>query len=82
MCDAFLPLLKKGGRLVNVASVAAHLSGYSTDAKAKIEKSATSMSAFNHALDEYLVSSLYHAYTDHSAYRLNKPCLSYRPSSD
>jgi carbonyl reductase 1 len=53
MCDAFLPLLKKGGRIVNVASVAGHLNGYSSSAKDKMKDASTSLGKLNALLEEY-----------------------------
>lgn len=53
MCDAFLPLLKKGGRVVNVASVAGHLNGYSDSAKNKLRDASTSLSNLDSVLREY-----------------------------
>ena len=53
MCDAFLPLITKGGRVVNVASVAGHLNGYSSSAKNKMQDAATSLSKLDALLEEY-----------------------------
>lgn len=55
MCDHFIPLVKKGGRIVNVASVAGHLNGYSGDAKKKIQEAASSTSALKDLVTEYEV---------------------------
>jgi len=55
MCDHFIPLVKKGGRIVNVASVAGHLNGYSADAKKKIQEAASSTSALKDLVSEYEV---------------------------
>jgi NAD(P)-dependent dehydrogenase (short-subunit alcohol dehydrogenase family) len=56
MSEAFIPLLKKGGRLVNVASVASHLNGYSQETKQKLRDSTHSVSAVSDLVDEYEVS--------------------------
>lgn len=56
MCDAFIPHVKKGGRVVNVASVGGHLNGYSADAKKRIHGSASSTSALMSLVSEYEVS--------------------------
>jgi NAD(P)-dependent dehydrogenase (short-subunit alcohol dehydrogenase family) len=56
MCDAFIPLVKKGGRVVNVASVGGHLNGYSAEAKKKIQDAAVSTSALMNLVSEYEVS--------------------------
>ena len=55
MCDHFIPLVKKGGRIVNVASVAGHLNGYSLDAKKRIQEAASSTSALKNLVSEYEV---------------------------
>jgi NAD(P)-dependent dehydrogenase (short-subunit alcohol dehydrogenase family) len=58
MCEAFVPLIQKGGRVVNVASVAGHLQGYSQDAEQKLKDGAKSLSAINKLVEEYEVSTL------------------------
>jgi NAD(P)-dependent dehydrogenase (short-subunit alcohol dehydrogenase family) len=55
MCDNFIPLVKKGGRIVNVASVGGHLNGYSADAKKRIQEAASSTSALKDLVSEYEV---------------------------
>jgi NAD(P)-dependent dehydrogenase (short-subunit alcohol dehydrogenase family) len=55
MCDNFIPLVKKGGRVVNVASVAGHLNGYSADAKKRIQEATSSVSAVMDVASEYEV---------------------------
>jgi NAD(P)-dependent dehydrogenase (short-subunit alcohol dehydrogenase family) len=55
MCDNFIPLVKKGGRIVNVASVGGHLNGYSADAKKRITDAASSTSALKDLVSEYEV---------------------------
>jgi len=55
MCDQFMPLVKKGGRIVNVASVAGHLNGYSSDAKKRIQEAVSSTSALKDLVTEYEV---------------------------
>jgi len=55
MCDHFIPLVKKGGRVVNVASVAGHLNGYSADAKKRIQEAASSTSVLKELVTEYEV---------------------------
>jgi NAD(P)-dependent dehydrogenase (short-subunit alcohol dehydrogenase family) len=55
MCDNFIPLVKKGGRVVNVASVAGHLNGYSADAKKRIQEATSSVSAVMDLASEYEV---------------------------
>lgn len=53
MCEAFLPLIKSQGRIVNVASVAAHLNGYGKAAESKIRDSAASLDKVDALLSEY-----------------------------
>jgi NAD(P)-dependent dehydrogenase (short-subunit alcohol dehydrogenase family) len=55
MCDNFIPLVKKGGRIVNVASVGGHLNGYSAEAKKRIQSGASSTSALKDLVSEYEV---------------------------
>ena len=55
MCDHFIPLVKKGGRIVNVASVGGHLNGYSSEAKKRIQEAASSTSALKDLVTEYEV---------------------------
>lgn len=55
MCDAFIPLLKPEGRVVNVASVGGHLNGYSADAKKRIQDAAASTSDVISLVGEYEV---------------------------
>jgi len=55
MCDHFIPLVKKGGRIVNVASVGGHLNGYSSDAKKSIQEAASSTSALKDLVTGYEV---------------------------
>ena len=53
MCEAFLPLVKSQGRIVNIASVAAHLNGYGKTAEGKIRDSAASLEKVDALLSEY-----------------------------
>ena len=53
MCDAFLPMIKKGGRIVNVASGAGHLDEYSKEAEQKLQDAATSLSKLDALIEEY-----------------------------
>jgi NAD(P)-dependent dehydrogenase (short-subunit alcohol dehydrogenase family) len=55
MCDNYIPLVKKGGRIVNVASVGGHLNGYSAEAKKRIQSGASSTSALKDLVSEYEV---------------------------
>jgi len=55
MCDHFIPLVKKGRRIVNVASVGGHLNGYSSEAKKRIQEAASSTSALKDLVTEYEV---------------------------
>ena len=41
MCDAFLPLMKPGARIVNLSSVASHLRGYSADIEQRFRAAQT-----------------------------------------
>ena len=50
-----MPLVKRGGRIVNVASVGGHLNGYSADAKRRIQEAASSTSAVKDLVSEYEV---------------------------
>jgi len=50
-----MPLVKRGGRIVNVASVGGHLNGYSADAKRRIQEAASSTSAVKSLVAEYEV---------------------------
>ena len=53
MCEAFLPLVKSQGRIVNIASVAAHLNGYGKAAESKVRDSAASLDKVDALLSEY-----------------------------
>lgn len=53
MCDAFLPLLKKGGRIVNVASGAGHLDEYSPSAKQKMLDGSVSLDKLDSLIADY-----------------------------
>lgn len=53
MCHAFLPLIRKGGRIVNVASVAGHLKIYPRDIQQQFTDAATSMSRYKAFLSHY-----------------------------
>lgn len=53
MCHAFLPLIRKGGRIVNVASVAGHLKIYPQHVQDQFHKAATSMKEYRNLLTHY-----------------------------
>lgn len=57
MCNSFLPLLKKGGRIVNLASVAGHLRIYSKEVQEKFKDASESVDAVDQLYKEYLVRS-------------------------
>ena len=56
MCQAFLPLLKKQGRIVNVASVAGHLRPHSKEIQAKFKEASKSLNNLDSMLKEFTVS--------------------------
>ena len=55
MCQAFLPLLKPQGRIVNVASLAGHLKLHSKEAQAKFKNAAESLGNLNDTLKDFEV---------------------------
>lgn len=56
MCDSFMPMVKAGGRIVNVASVGGHLNGYSAEIKKRIQGATSSTSDVMELVTEYEVS--------------------------
>jgi carbonyl reductase 1 len=66
MCNAFLPLIRSGGRIVNVASVASHLRGYTSEIKDEFHDAAKSTIALTHLVQKYEVGSILHPSTLYS----------------
>lgn len=53
MCDAFIPLVQEQGRIVNVASVASHLNGYSQDVVAQFKEAAKSTNKLDQVYSKF-----------------------------
>lgn len=55
MCQTFIPLLSKNGRIVNVSSVGSSLSGYSPEIQARFRSSKMSLDDLEQMINEYQV---------------------------
>lgn len=55
MCQTFLPLLTKDGRVVNVSSTGSSLSGYSSEIQARFRSSKMSLDDLEQMINEYQV---------------------------
>jgi len=53
MCKTFLPLIKKQGRIVNIASVACHLKIYSEEVQDRFREASKSTEGVEKLLSEY-----------------------------
>ena len=62
MCQAFIPLLKKGGRIVNVSSVGSSLNQYSDEIKQRFRDPKMTLEDLEGMMTEYQVSPHLTAY--------------------
>ena len=53
MCQTFIPLLRAGGRIVNVSSTASSLSNYSDSIKARFQSSEMTLEELDNMMNEY-----------------------------
>ncbi|MCJ1254646.1 hypothetical protein MMC24_002461 [Lignoscripta atroalba] len=79
MCQAFIPLLKKGGRIVNVSSVGSSLNQYSDEIKQRFRDPKMTLEDLEGMMTEYQRSVDEGAETKHGwprqAYSVSKACV-------
>lgn len=59
MCQAFIPLLSKNGRIVNVSSTGSSLSGYSKEIQDRFRSSRMTLADLDQMMNEYQVTNAY-----------------------
>ena len=55
MCQTFIPLLRKNGRIVNVSSAGSSLAGYSNDIQQRFRNPKMTLPDLDQMMDEYQV---------------------------